>query len=95
MYKRYREESEAARMVWFPFVTLLFAILTTKIGCMMTIVSIDHTQIEEEKELKQMRRTMVPHARPVPNFDNPFCPQKYAFKTETKLAFHFLRCRIF
>ncbi|KAL3017341.1 hypothetical protein AAZX31_06G271800 [Glycine max] len=46
MYKRYREESEAARM------------------------------IEEEKELKQMRRTMVPHARPVPNFDNPFCPQK-------------------
>ncbi|RZB75431.1 protein TPX2-like isoform X3 [Glycine soja] len=46
MYKRYREESEAARM------------------------------IEEEKALKQMRRTMVPHARPVPNFDNPFCPQK-------------------
>ena len=33
----------------------------------MTIVSIDHTQIEEEKELKQMRRTMVPHARPGPN----------------------------
>ena len=34
MYKRYREESEATTMVWFPFVTLLFAILTTKIGCM-------------------------------------------------------------
>ncbi|XP_021894246.1 protein TPX2 [Carica papaya] len=46
MYKRYREESEAARM------------------------------IEEEKALKQMRRTMVPHARPVPSFDHPFCPQK-------------------
>ncbi|PON34840.1 TPX [Parasponia andersonii] len=46
MYKRYREESEAARM------------------------------IEEEKALKQLRRTMVPHARPVPNFNNPFCPQK-------------------
>ncbi|TKY66829.1 TPX2 protein [Spatholobus suberectus] len=46
MYKRYREESEAARM------------------------------IEEEKALKQLRRTMVPHARSVPNFDNPFCPQK-------------------
>ncbi|GLT86859.1 hypothetical protein SLE2022_049730 [Rubroshorea leprosula] len=46
MYKRYREESEAARM------------------------------IEEEKALKQLRRTMIPHARPVPKFDNPFCPQK-------------------
>ncbi|XP_021295394.1 protein TPX2 isoform X2 [Herrania umbratica] len=46
MYKRYREESEAARM------------------------------IEEEKALKQLRRTMVPHARPLPKFDHPFCPQK-------------------
>ncbi|KAK8622403.1 hypothetical protein V6N13_117320 [Hibiscus sabdariffa] len=46
IYKRYREETEAARM------------------------------IEEEKALKQLRRTMVPHARPVPKFDNPFCPQK-------------------
>ncbi|KAL9457807.1 hypothetical protein AB3S75_006789 [Citrus x aurantiifolia] len=46
MYKRYREESEAARMM------------------------------EEEKALKQLRRTMVPHARPLPKFDNPFCPQK-------------------
>ncbi|XP_062150898.1 protein TPX2 [Alnus glutinosa] len=46
MYKRYREESEAARM------------------------------IEEEKALKQLRRTLVPHARPVPSFDRPFCPQK-------------------
>ncbi|XP_015574010.1 protein TPX2 [Ricinus communis] len=46
LYKRYREESEAAKM------------------------------IEEEKALKQMRRTMVPHARPVPNFDHPFCPKK-------------------
>ncbi|CAN6572928.1 unnamed protein product [Malus baccata var. baccata] len=46
MYKRYREESEAARMV------------------------------EEEKALKQLRRTLVPHARPVPNFEHPFCPLK-------------------
>ncbi|KAH7576964.1 hypothetical protein JRO89_XS01G0183400 [Xanthoceras sorbifolium] len=46
MYKRYREESEAARMM------------------------------EEEKALKQLRRTLVPHARPVPNFEHPFCPQK-------------------
>ncbi|XP_027191283.1 protein TPX2 [Cicer arietinum] len=54
MYKRYREESEAARM------------------------------IEEEKAVKQMRRTMVPHARPVPNFDNPFCPQKSSKTTKPK-----------
>ncbi|KAL4311054.1 hypothetical protein GQ457_01G000280 [Hibiscus cannabinus] len=47
IYKRYREETEAARM------------------------------IEEEKALKQLRRTMVPHARPVPKFDHPFCPQRY------------------
>ncbi|KAG0483961.1 hypothetical protein HPP92_012045 [Vanilla planifolia] len=39
--------------------------------------------IEEEKEVKQMRRTMVPHARPVPKFDNPFHPQK-STKEKTK-----------
>ncbi|KAJ4850730.1 hypothetical protein Tsubulata_042082 [Turnera subulata] len=50
-YKRYREESEAARM------------------------------LEEEKALKQMRREMVPHARPVPNFAHPFCPQKSGKET--------------
>ncbi|KAH9617004.1 hypothetical protein KSS87_010356 [Heliosperma pusillum] len=33
-------------------------------------------QMEEEKALKQLRRTLVPHARPVPNFANPFTPQK-------------------
>ncbi|PHT35538.1 Protein TPX2 [Capsicum baccatum] len=32
--------------------------------------------IEEEKALKQLRRTLVPHARPVPKFDHPFLPQK-------------------
>ncbi|WOL15169.1 protein TPX2-like isoform X5 [Canna indica] len=32
--------------------------------------------IEEEKAVKQMRRTMVPHARPLPKFSNPFAPQK-------------------
>ncbi|KAG6416894.1 hypothetical protein SASPL_124335 [Salvia splendens] len=46
VYKRYREETEAARMM------------------------------EEEKALKQLRRTMVPHARPVPKFNHPFLPQK-------------------
>lgn len=28
--------------------------------------------------LKQLRKTLVPHARPVPKFDHPFQPQKYA-----------------
>ncbi|KAH6833906.1 targeting protein for XKLP2 [Perilla frutescens var. hirtella] len=46
VYKRYRDEAEAAKMM------------------------------EEEKALKQLRRTLVPHARPVPNFDRPFLPQK-------------------
>ncbi|KAK1308297.1 Protein TPX2 [Acorus calamus] len=32
--------------------------------------------MEEESEVKQMRMTMVPHARPLPKFDNPFLPQK-------------------
>ncbi|KAG9439196.1 hypothetical protein H6P81_019361 [Aristolochia fimbriata] len=40
-------------------------------------------KIEEEKEVKQMRRTMVPHARPVPNFANPFLPQR-SLKETTK-----------
>ncbi|GFZ05643.1 targeting protein for XKLP2 [Actinidia rufa] len=29
-----------------------------------------------EKALKQLRRTLVPHARPVPNFEHPFLPQR-------------------
>ncbi|XP_042494669.1 protein TPX2 [Macadamia integrifolia] len=37
--------------------------------------------MEEEKALKQMRRTMVPHARPLPNFNNPFLPQKSSKET--------------
>ncbi|KAH0924304.1 hypothetical protein HID58_024322, partial [Brassica napus] len=28
--------------------------------------------VEEERALKQLRRTMVPQARPVPNFNNLF-----------------------
>ncbi|XP_052178024.1 protein TPX2 isoform X2 [Diospyros lotus] len=32
--------------------------------------------MEEEKALKQLRRTLVPHARPVPSFDHPFLPAK-------------------
>ncbi|KAM7503421.1 hypothetical protein LguiB_002325 [Lonicera macranthoides] len=32
--------------------------------------------MEEEKALKQLRRTLVPHARPVPSFNRPFLPQK-------------------
>ncbi|KAL5543091.1 hypothetical protein UlMin_010801, partial [Ulmus minor] len=31
--------------------------------------------MEEGKALKQLRRTLVPRARPVPQFDNPFSPQ--------------------
>ncbi|KAG2645569.1 hypothetical protein PVAP13_2KG431700 [Panicum virgatum] len=33
-------------------------------------------KIEEEKAVKQMRRSMVPHARPLPKFDRPFRPQR-------------------
>ncbi|KAM0891559.1 hypothetical protein ACQ4PT_026318 [Festuca glaucescens] len=33
-------------------------------------------KIEEEKVLKQLRRTMVPQARPLPKFDRPFRPQR-------------------
>jgi hypothetical protein len=43
--------------------------------------------MEEEKALKQLRRTMVPHARPVPNFNHPFCPHKYENKSLTLLLF--------
>ncbi|VFQ88015.1 unnamed protein product [Cuscuta campestris] len=32
--------------------------------------------MEEEKALKQLRRTLVPHARPIPKFHQPFQPQK-------------------
>uniref|UniRef100_A0A803N1N6 Targeting protein for Xklp2 n=1 Tax=Chenopodium quinoa TaxID=63459 RepID=A0A803N1N6_CHEQI len=40
-------------------------------------------QMEEEKALKHLRRTLVPHARPLPKFANPFVPQK-SFKDPTK-----------
>ncbi|XP_015080946.1 protein TPX2 [Solanum pennellii] len=32
--------------------------------------------MEEEMALKQLRKTLVPHARPLPKFDHPFLPQK-------------------
>ncbi|KAJ9550339.1 hypothetical protein OSB04_014384 [Centaurea solstitialis] len=32
--------------------------------------------MEDEKALKQLRRTLVPQARPVPNFSKPFLPRK-------------------
>lgn len=32
--------------------------------------------MEEEKALKQLRRTLVPHARPVPNFNQPILPER-------------------
>ncbi|VYS69245.1 unnamed protein product [Arabidopsis thaliana] len=44
---------------------------------------VDHRPIEradfdhkEERALKQLRRTIVPQTRPVPNFNNPFLPHK-------------------
>ncbi|KAL8088210.1 protein TPX2 isoform X1 [Apium graveolens] len=40
--------------------------------------------MEEEKALKQLRRTLVPHARPVPNFNHPFLPQKSCKVTKAK-----------
>lgn len=53
--------------------------LSIKLACMLdSDIENMNMQIEEEKALKQLRRTMVPHARPLPKFDNPFCPQKYA-----------------
>ncbi|PHT76675.1 Protein TPX2 [Capsicum annuum] len=36
--------------------------------------------MEEEMALKQLRKTLVPHARPVPKFDHPFQPQKSSKK---------------
>ncbi|KAL8151100.1 hypothetical protein V2J09_020908 [Rumex salicifolius] len=39
------------------------------------------TMMEEEKALKQLRRTLVPRARPVPKFPNPFVPQKSSRET--------------
>lgn len=33
-------------------------------------------KLEEERSIKKMRKTMVPHARPVPTFDKPFVPTR-------------------
>ncbi|GLJ44975.1 hypothetical protein SUGI_0946730 [Cryptomeria japonica] len=46
MYKRYREEYEAAK------------------------------KADEEREIKIMRKAMVPHARPMPHFSKPFVPER-------------------
>jgi hypothetical protein len=42
-----------------------------------------YLKIEEEKALKQLRRSMVPHARPLPKFDRPFRPQRWVKKIKT------------
>ncbi|CAH9139541.1 unnamed protein product [Cuscuta epithymum] len=39
--------------------------------------------LEEQKALKQLRRTLVPHARPVPKYDQPFLPQKSSKQVTT------------
>ncbi|XP_021842729.1 protein TPX2 isoform X2 [Spinacia oleracea] len=49
-------------------------------------------QMEEEKALKHLRRTLVPHARPLPKFANPFVPQK-SCKDPTKPKSPKLRVR--
>lgn len=33
-------------------------------------------KLEEERCIKKMRKSMVPHARPVPTFDKPFVPKR-------------------
>lgn len=77
MYKRYREESEAARMVCiYTIVSALHYSCSTGF-CQYKLNFLNCFQVEEEKALKQLRRTLVPHARPVPSFDHPFYPQKY------------------
>ena len=88
MYKRYREESETARMVCC---TLLSCILCLQILDFLLLIINGPlmAQMEEEKALKQLRRTMVPHARPVPNFNHPFCPQKYENKSLADEIFFF------
>lgn len=42
--------------------------------------------IEEERAVKKMRRTMVPQARPLPKFNNPFYPQKSTKETTKPIA---------
>lgn len=51
-------------------------------------------QMEEEKALKQLRRTLVPHARPAPNFGHPFLPQKYA-KRGSHFQFYLFTSSVF
>lgn len=77
LYKRYREESEAARMVCL----LLLYINYQRVNNKTTFIKsaqcfATDLQMEEEKALKQLRRTMVPLSRPVPNFNRPFFPEK-------------------
>ncbi|XP_016514027.1 protein TPX2-like [Nicotiana tabacum] len=40
--------------------------------------------MEEEKALKQLRRSLVHHATPMPNFDHPFIPQSKSSKQVTR-----------
>ena len=75
MYKRYREEAEAARQVNVIWDDITQGFRSSG-EALLTFFSLIF-QMEDEKALKQLRRTLVPHARPVPNFANPFVPQKY------------------
>jgi targeting protein for Xklp2 len=80
-YKRLREENEFAQKVQIsPLLLECSAPNVARI--LFTPAPADRPtqslclKIEEEKALKQLRRTMVPHARPLPKFDRPFRPQK-------------------
>ena len=85
MYKRYREESDAARVVGYSFYSLFhfFIVAIAKSVLILNMLQYQdilnmqkYLQVEEEKALKQLRRTLVHHARPVPKFDHPFHPQR-------------------
>jgi targeting protein for Xklp2 len=74
-YKRLREENEFAHKVTS---SLLLKCSNSSFYLLLLIdrCNLVCLKIEEEKALKQLRRTMVPHARPLPKFDRPFRPQK-------------------
>lgn len=78
IYKRLREKNKSAKMVLVALISsrLQFFIFDNgQFVKMLRFFIRKCVQIAEEKAAKQMRE-MVPHARPLPKFNNSFLPQK-------------------
>lgn len=55
-------------------------------------LTMNYSQIEEEEEIKRLRKELVPKALPMPCFDRPFAPRRSAILWFSIAIFALLKC---